>query len=433
MIRQIISTTATRFLVAGISFLIVVANSRNIGAAGVGTIGIIILDMTIITIISGFFGGPSFVYFTPRKRIKDLLSVSFMSVIPGPAVFLSIYYLLDRFSDYATVFAPQSYLIHIVLLAVLLVLHSNNMAIILGRQRIYAHNLITLLQQVTTVITLLVLFFVRNDYSVMAYLKAYYAGLIISMVPALVLVIGEIKDDGKTGKLSMSFLKEILAYGFTVQLASLFQIFNYRMPYYFLKSFFPAGNRLGVFTVGTQIAEGLWIIGKSISLVQYSSISNTNDRRINSDLTINLLKFSVILTTIMLIILLVLPVEFYIYIFGFRDFGQVKTVILYLSPGIIALTANMILSHYLSGTGKPVYNLVVSFVGLVIITVSGFYLIEIMGLKGAAVSASFTYLLTAFMSFYFYFKQSDSLLSDLILSRDDLLFFRKMIRKIIRK
>jgi len=433
MIRQIISTTATRFLVAGISFLIVVANSRNIGAAGVGTIGIIILDITIITIISGFFGGPSFVYFTPRKRIKDLLSVSFMSVIPGPAVFLSVYYLLDRFSDYATVFAPQSYLIHIVLLAVLLVLHSNNMAIILGRQRIYAHNLITLLQQVTTVITLLVLFFVRNDYSVMAYLKAYYAGLIISMVPALVLAIGEMKNDDKTGKLSMSFLKEILAYGFTVQLASLFQIFNYRMPYYFLKSFFPAGNRLGVFTVSTQLAEGLWIIGKSISMVQYSRISNVNDRKINSDLTVNLLKFSVIITFILLIILLVLPVNFYIYVFGFSDFGQVKTVILYLSPGIIALTANMILSHFLSGIGKPVYNLIVSFTGLVTIAVTGYCLVESMGLSGAAIAASVTYLVTALLSFYYYFKQSDSTLSDLIIRVDDFVFFKKIIKEIIGK
>jgi O-antigen/teichoic acid export membrane protein len=433
MIRQIISTTATRFLVAGISFLIVVANSRNIGAAGVGTIGIIILDITIITIISGFFGGPSFVYFTPRKRIKDLLSVSLMSVIPGPAVFLSIYYFLDRFSDYATVFAPQSYLIHIVLLAVLLVLHSNNMAIILGRQRIYAHNLITLLQQVTTVITLLVLFFVRNDYSVMAYLKAYYAGLIISMVPALVLVIGEMKNDDKTGKLSMSFLKEILAYGFTVQLASLFQIFNYRMPYYFLKSFFPAGNRLGVFTVSTQLAEGLWIIGKSISMVQYSRISNVNDRKINSDLTVNLLKFSVIITFILLIILLVLPVNFYIYVFGFSDFGQVKTVILYLSPGILALTANMILSHFLSGIGKPVYNLIVSFVGLVTIAVAGYYLVESMGLSGAAIAASVTYLVTASLSFYYYFKKSDSTLSDLIIRVDDFVFFKKIIKEITRK
>jgi Na+-driven multidrug efflux pump len=135
----------------------------------------------------------------------------------------------------------------------------------------------------------------------------------------------------------------------------------------------------------------------------------------------------------LLIILLVLPVNLYIYVFGFSDFGQVKTVILYLSPGILALTANMILSHFLSGIGKPVYNLIVSFVGLVTIAVAGYYLVESMGLSGAAIAASVTYLVTASLSFYYYFKKSDSTLSDLIIRVDDFVFFKKIIKEITRK
>ena len=205
------------------------------------------------------------------------------------------------------------------------------------------------------------------------------------------------------------------------------------MPYYFLKAYFPVGNRLGVFTVGTQLSEGLWIVGKSVSMVQYSKISNTNDKKFNSVLTVSLLKFAVIVTTLLIIALLLIPVDIYISIFHFSAFGQVKEVILYLSPGIIALSGNMILSHYLSGTGKPHYNMITSFVGLVIITITGYYLISLWGLSGAAFAASITYITTFFLSAFFYFSQSESVLSDLKITRADYQLFKRIIGELSGK
>lgn len=433
MIAKILSTTATRFLTALISFAIVIINSRNIGPQGVGTIGIIILDITVIAALSGFFGGSSFVYFTPRKRISHLFLVSVMTSLAGPLLFALIYYAAGRFTGFAGILAPGAFVLHIFLLSFILVLHSNNMSIILGREKIFVHNIITVLQQLTMIATLLFLFFAMEDFSVMSYIKAYYAGLLFAFIPSVFFVLKEIKNDKREESFSVTTFGEIINYGFTVQLASLFQVFNYRLPYYFLKSFFPAGNRLGVYTVGTQLSEGLWIIGKSISMVQYSRISNVDDRKINSDLTINLLKFSVLSTFVLLLILLILPVEFYVYIFNFEAFAQVKTVIFYLSPGILALTANMILSHYLSGTGKPVYNMIVSFLGLVIITISGYFLIKSYGLEGAALAASLTYVSTMLFSFYFYFRHSSSKIKDLIIKRSDFRFFFSLLRKSIGK
>ena len=427
MIKKIASTTATRLIAAIISLVIVVLNSRNIGPAGVGTIGIIILDITIIANLSGFFGGSSFVYFTPRKPVKNLFIISFISSFFGPLLFLGIYYLSQRFFSFASIIAPPQYLFHIVLLSVIMVFHSNNMAIILGKEKIYIHNILTVIQFVILILTLIYFFYFKHEYSVFAYIKSFYFGLTFSFLLSLYFVIREIITDKKNEVLNGKFLKEILTYGVTVQLASLFQVFNYRMPYYFLKAFFPTGNRLGVFTVGTQLSEGLWIIGKSVSMVQYSKISNTNDRKFNSNLTMSLLKFAVIVTTLLIIALLLIPVDIYISVFHFSAFGQVKEVIFYLSPGIIALSGNMILSHYLSGTGKPGYNMITSFIGLVIITITGYYLISLWGLSGAAIATSITYVTTFLLSAVFYFSQSESVFNDLKITRADYQLFIRII------
>lgn len=431
MIKKIASTTATRLIAAIISLIIVVLNSRNIGPVGVGTIGIIILDITIISAISGFFGGPSFVYFTPRKSIKNLLPVSIISSFIGPIIFLGFYYISLLFFDFSSILAPPLYLRHIIALSIIMILYSNNMAIILGREKIYIHNLLTVIQFVIVISSLLYFFYIKEEYSVLAYIKSYYYGVTTGFVLSLMVVIKESKQDQKSEPLDLKFLKEILSYGAIVQLASLFQVFNYRMPYYFLQAFFPSGSQLGVFTVGTQLSEGLWIVGKSVSMVQYSKISNTNDAKFNSNLTISLLKFAIIITTLLIILLLLIPVQFYIYVFHFEQFGQIKQVILYLSPGIIALSGNMILSHYLSGIGKPIYNMIVSFIGLIIIIFTGYYLISNFGLNGAAIATSITYITTFLLSSFFYFSHSDSFLSDLKLTKKDFELFRKISRELM--
>ncbi len=144
-----------------------------------------------------------------------------------------------------------------------------------------------------------------------------------------------------------------------------------------------------------------------------------------------MLKFALIITTAMLIGLLLIPVNLYISIFHFETFGQIKQVIIYLSPGIIALSGNMILSHYLSGIGKPKYNMIASLTGLVIIIITGYYMISAWGLTGAAIATSITYLSTFFLSAIFYFSQSKSKIRDLKISAKDYQLFKKIIRELL--
>ncbi len=174
------------------------------------------------------------------------------------------------------------------------------------------------------------------------------------------------------------------------QLSSIAHIINKRLSYFFLKSLTGLGS-VGIYTSGVQLTEGLRLIGQSISLVQFSEISNSTDKAASAQLSIMLLKFSVGLTTLALLVLIAIPREVFEWVFS-KEFGDIKIVILSLAPpGVIALAANTIFSHYFSGTGQPRYNLYSSLVGLAITIPALIILVPRYGLLGAGISASLAY------------------------------------------
>ena len=96
-------------------------------------------------------------------------------------------------------------------------------------------------------------------------------------------------------------LKNILRYGTYLQLANIVQLFNYRLPYYFLETFI-GRSAVGIYSAGVQLSEGLWITGKSMSVVQYSKLSNIEDREYSKRLTLAFGKVSFLITFFLLII-----------------------------------------------------------------------------------------------------------------------------------
>jgi O-antigen/teichoic acid export membrane protein len=153
-------------------------------------------------------------------------------------------------------------------------------------------------------------------------------------------------------------------------------------------------------------------------MVQFSRLSNMNDQGEIVKLTIKFLKITVILTLIALLAIACLPVSFFEWLFT-DEFGQVKEIILLMSPGLLFLSAQMIFSHYFSGTGVPKYNLYASLTGLAVTVPCTFIMIPVWGIIGAAISFSCTY--TAIMLYqWFKFKKITGVNTrDLLLMKED--------------
>ncbi|MCX6251557.1 MAG: polysaccharide biosynthesis C-terminal domain-containing protein [Bacteroidetes bacterium] len=420
MFRKIIGTIRTRVIIAVVTLLVVMLNVRYLGAANFGTIALIIYSISIVQTINNFIGGGAIVYFVPRRDPFILLFLSYTWSVVTSVVVVVILQLLHLI--------PEGFFLHVMILSLLLSMGSVNYLILLGRERISAYNNITLFQ--TLVLFLVFLFFVhftsRRD--VFIYIMGLYSSYLFAFLTSLVMILPELKV--RQIKNVWSVLKDIFNYGAVMQVGNILQLFNYRMGIYFL-DFFQGRVAVGIYSVGAQFSEGLWIISKSISVVQMSRISNTNDTRYASRITLNLIKIGVILTLIGLIILLILPTSFFSYLLG-RNLPDIKLVMVFLATGILTLSVSIILSPFFSGIGKPVYNAISSAIGLVFTVGLGLILIPKYGVIGAAISASVSYSMATFFQLIIFIRKTGLKGADFLLHKDEITMMKNEFRGLIK-
>jgi len=171
------------------------------------------------------------------------------------------------------------------------------------------------------------------------------------------------------------------------------------------------------------------LIGNSLSLVQYSKISNSKDPHFAKIFSIQLLKVSTLATLLLIIPVYVLPTSFFQFVFG-SDFNQVKEVFIYMSPGILSIAGSLMFSHYFSGLGKHYLNTIASTIGLVFTFIAGFILIPRIGLYGAAITASISYFTMVVFQLILFLKLSKTKMSELLINKDDIALASKKIKEI---
>jgi O-antigen/teichoic acid export membrane protein len=88
--------------------------------------------------------------------------------------------------------------------------------------------------------------------------------------------------------------------------------------------------------------------------------------------------------------MLLIPAELYSMIFG-KDFSQTKEIILFLSPGILAIAVSNIIGYYFAGINKLRILNVKAIIGLIFTVVSSLYIIPKWGIRGACIVTSISY------------------------------------------
>lgn len=378
MIQKIISTTASRLLIALANLAVVWLTARNLGAEGMGTISLIILGISINQMVSALVGGSALVYLVPRHPLMQLLMPAWVwAVIVSAGGSL----LLDWFR-----LVPEGFCTDIFWISLLQSYFTINQNVLLGKEKVFHFNLMAVTQVMVLLIAVLIMFSGFSFYSVRAYVLALYISFGFVFLASYYLIFRFI--DIRQGWNSQ-VLKDAFRFGGYLQAAGFMQLFNYRLSYYIIEKYFDRAT-LGVFSIGVQISESVWIISKSIAMVQYARIANSNDPVYSRDLTAAFIRITSLLTLAILGVLLILPSGFFIFIFH-SDFSNLHQVILSLSAGIMAIAISLMLSHYFSGSGRPWHNTISSGIGLVFTLVLGFILIPTIGITGAGITSSVAY------------------------------------------
>jgi O-antigen/teichoic acid export membrane protein len=430
MLKKIVGTTGTRLLNALINLVILLLITNKIGSEGFGVIGLIMVDITIIQMLIDLVAGSALVYFSSRTNAGQLLFPAYL----WTAFIILFFFGLSTLSHAVfpvlhTTIIPAGYDNHILTIALLNALMITHYNLLIGGEHIKAYNIIFTIQIFTMLGAFLTGIMVLQDQSPLSYVRALYIAYGTGAVLAFVVVLR------KSGKLHikgwLQILKEVVRFGFISFIANILNIGNKRISFYVLR-YFTGLSALGIYNAGVQLTEGLRIIGQSISLVQFSTISNTKNREYAKILTIRLMKFTLVLTLCALAILLLVPENAYSLIFG-KDFTDVKPIIIALSPGVMALAANNIFSHYFSGLGNPKVNMWANLVGLVFTIVLAFLLIPFMGYIGAAITASASYVSSVVYQYFVFKKETKTRFTDWIPVQRDLLDFVLLTKDAIKK
>ena len=417
MLRSIVHTFTTRFAGALISFLVVWLTARFLGAEIRGEISLLMLNITIITLINNVFGGPAMVFLVPRYKLFRLLITGYIWILFSSFVMSMLIYYLNHVS--------LQYLPALFLLSLISSYLTFNLNLLLGLEKIKQNNFIYLTQLLFLILPLAGFIFFLNIKTFTVFIYSLYISYGLAFIISFISIAGKISQWNFKGLKDV--IKNTFKHGFLIQLASVIQLLNYRYSYYIIESLKGTAS-LGVYSVAISIAEAVWLISKSISMVQYSKISNLKNPVYAQKITINMFKLSLVASALAIFILLLLPASFYSFVFG-KAFTDIKPVILYLSPGILFLALSTIFTHYFSGLGKNHINTIASSIGLVFTIVFCLWLIPIYGIAGAAAATSFSYFSSLlYLSYQFVYRQKVSL-SAFNFTRKDLSMIRSYIKK----
>lgn len=429
IIKKILGTTATRILNALINLLALLMITHLMGKEKLGQISLVILDVTVIQLFVDFMAGSALVYFASRRKIAKLILPAYFWILWITVLVIVLAKIIFFFFPAAeSAIIPSGFELWIILLALVSGFVQTHYNLLLGFNRITTYNLVFTLQVIVFISIFSFLMLVKSQYTVFSYVLALGISWAASALLGFFTLIKHMK--GFSFRAWNEKVKEILYYGSITQSANILHLGNKRFSYYLLK-IFDGFAPLGLFSASVQLTEGLRLAGQSMSLVQFSSISNSRDADYSRKLTIKSMKFSLGLTFLGIVILLCIPTQTYTSIFG-PGFGAIRWIVLALSPGVLALAASGIFSHYFSGMGNPKINLHANITGFVVMFVFAFILIPVYGYMGAAVTTSLNYLASAIHQYIVFKKQTSTRLSEWYLKRDDVTSFIQIIKALFK-
>ncbi|WP_185207850.1 polysaccharide biosynthesis C-terminal domain-containing protein [Chryseobacterium sp. C3] len=414
--NTILKTFASRFLILILNFGLVIYSTNMWGSEGKGFISLVIADLTVISFFANIFVGSSMSYFASKFKTEEILPFAYLwSVLVGILVPL-----IFRFNN------ASAYFGYLIMLSVLSSILAANVNLFVGQQNIRMFNIYTALQQIVHIIFILILVYLIKITSVDAYFLAQIGSFGI-------LLLGSSFQVFKTCDLKrISFSKKIggklFNYGWKTQLSAFLQFLNNRLSFYFLE-YFKGVVSVGIFSVGIAFSEAIWTVSRSLSVVLYSDVLNNSNADEAIEKTKVSLKISFLVTLSFILAMLLIPGQLYSMIFG-KDFSQTKEIILFLSPGILAIAVSNIIGHYFAGINKLRILNVKSLIGLIFTIGSSFYIIPKWGIRGACIITSVSYCISSGILFWRFYQMTDFRFQDFILSKAEInLLLNKVLKK----
>lgn len=380
-----------------LNLLITILISQFLGPEGKGEQGIIIATIAYILVFVNLMGGSAIVYLVPRFPVSVIILPAYLWTVLTSILFYGFLQLSTLVSE--------GMIIHVCILSAISAFTTINSSVLIGKEKIAISNLVNFIQPLIITLLLIVFFFYLGKNTIESYIISLYisfsAGFIVSLI-----YLKRFTDKFELADISSykTIISNLFRYGLLNQLAHIFQLLSFRMSYYWLEQTYSSAE-VGIYSNGTSLVESIWLISRSICLVQYARIANSADLEYSQKLTLQLNWASLIISFIGLLFMVMLPSRFFIFLYG-EGFGEVSSVIRALAPGVLFFNTALIIGHYFSGIGKYYVNTISSFAGLLFAVLFFRLLIPVYGITGAGWATTISHLITSLTVVWFFSRES---------------------------
>ncbi|MEX2589422.1 MAG: polysaccharide biosynthesis C-terminal domain-containing protein [Chitinophagales bacterium] len=421
MLGKIFHTLFTRSATLIFNFLIVLGISRVLGAQGKGESTLIITSIYLIVFLANMSGGKTLIYLSPRFSALQLLLQNYSGAL--------ISSLLAAIVLFTFQLVPQQWTYAILILAFLAAILEANASLLAGKGAIKKHNILQGLQVFLTLLGLSLGFYLFKSKTLDSYIYALYFSYSTTLLLSFLWLLPKLSIINF--EFSIDALKRSLNKSFEFQIADMLLLLVYRINFYLMLYFHGAAS-LGLFSVGVSILEVAWLTGRSISFIQFSQVSNTPEQKIAANLSLSLIKASLISSGIFLVLVLLIPGSVYAAIFGYA-FEPITLYMKWLVPGIWLHNIYLITSHYFAGRGENRINIYISLSGLICTFALGLILIPNYAISGAGLAGTTGFGLMAIFAVAKFLRENKLNYKDLIPGEKDKTLLLEKIRSFISK
>jgi Membrane protein involved in the export of O-antigen and teichoic acid len=347
-------------------------------------------DVAILAIFNNVLGGSSVAYLIPKTGVTKLILPSWLWIFLVSLIGAIVFTIIQDHNSFPELFC----------LTLLNSLLSLNLTVFVGKEDIRLYNIFSVLSPVLLISFMLGLNYLAGLRSVYSYIYGY----MLAQLFVLVLSWSKIMTylEVRKFKFSRDIIQKAFGYGWKNEMSNFLQFLNYRLSYFFVL-YYLGLKQVGIFSVGVAIAESIWIICRSISMVQYSKLINIDDEELSIRITKKSAGISLTASVIAVFVLLIVPSDLYKFVFG-AEFKQVKPLLIVMSPGILSMAFSNLHAHFFAARNFLNILIVKSLIGLITTVSLSFIFIAKWGIMGASVIMSVTYLVPSIYILIVFYK-----------------------------
>jgi O-antigen/teichoic acid export membrane protein len=403
--RLLIQNIILRGLNIAVSLIVIVLLTRLMGVEGYGVLSLLVANASIFSLISCLGAESGITYHSASGTLqRGKIFTIIIYIILFQLVLLG-FVEWAHFSIYSHYWLLQGNeirylgwgLLYLFSLSVI-----DKYTAFLNSHHLYTlANKIILLGNLVSLVLFAILFFGYAKQDTFFYLQLFILSTFLQAVLLVTVFHVRTKLPVRLFPVRNNEWKLFFSYSFVVFITNVIQFLAYRVDYW-LVVYYRNHEALGLYSLAMRLCQMFWVIPILFAGIIFPRVA---DRNIPFD-NIGLLKLTRITGAFIFICMLpaALLAGWLIPWFFGAAFSQSVTVFVYLLPGFLLFSYNILLAAWFAGKNKLYINLTGSAICFVLVFILDIWLIPVYGIEGAAIASCLAYAAAGIFSMVMFIK-----------------------------